>query len=534
MAQPSLEFHDIQGILRSGYGRLEEASFLLARVADLTEARNWLAAIVEDIGGEKLPYCVTHAGHLESHQRQALQVAFTAPGLLKLGLPPDLFPDDRFQDTPGDRAQTFSREFYLGMASEDGEIEGRSRRLGDIGANRPSQWDWGAPGHLPDVLIMLYAEAGGLAAFRQIVTADLALGFEVVGVLCTADATSEGKTRREPFGFVDGIGQPEIDWDARRKPGTRDDLDYSNLIAPGEFLLGYKNEYGLYTDRPLLAAERDPDSILAPAEDHPRMRDLGRNGTYLVLRHLEQDVSGFWRFVSKESPQDEGVGLAEAMVGRRLLTGDPLITASRAAIPGVGPDAADVRQNNFTFESDPEGLTCPFGAHIRRANPRTADLPGGRQDFLSWLLRTLGLKHGGPRDDLISSSRFHRIIRRGRPYGPLMDRESALRGDDPGHASGIHFIALNANISRQFEFIQNAWIVNTKFNGMDGETDPLLGNRQPFPVDHPADAFGLPQPSGPGRRIKGLPQFVTVRGGAYFFLPGLRALRFIARQGEKG
>jgi hypothetical protein len=30
------------------------------------------------------------------------------------------------------------------------------------------------------------------------------------------------------------------------------------------------------------------------------------------------------------------------------------------------------------------------------------------------------------------------------------------------------------------------------------------------------------------RRVSGLPQFVTVRGGAYFFLPSLRALRYFA------
>jgi hypothetical protein len=30
------------------------------------------------------------------------------------------------------------------------------------------------------------------------------------------------------------------------------------------------------------------------------------------------------------------------------------------------------------------------------------------------------------------------------------------------------------------------------------------------------------------RRVSNLPQFVTVRGGAYFFLPGLRALRYFA------
>ena len=101
--------------------------------------------------------------------------------------------------------------------------------------------------------------------------------------------------------------------------------------------------------------------------------------------------------------------------------------------------------------------------------------------------------------------------------------------DGSGQEIGLHFIGLNASIARQFEFIQNAWLVNPTFDGMSGEVDPLLGNRLGFPDGQAADAFTLPQSSGPCRRISGLPQFVTVRGGAYFFLPGLRALRFLAQ-----
>ena len=522
MVETVTEYEDIQGLLYAGYGSLEEASFLLLRVTNAAEAKAWFAGLVEEPGAEKLSYHVTHAGHLDSHQEQVLQLAFTARGLKNLGL---------LEDVLG----SFSREFYLGIAGAEAEVEGRSRRLGDIGNNAPSNWEWGTPTEMPDILVMLYAEAGGLAAFQQMVTADLALGFEIIRILATAKAAEPGETRREPFGFVDGISQPQIDWDGTREPGTSDDLDYGNLIAAGEFLLGYQNEYGLYTQRPLLEPSQDPENILAPAAESPGQRDLGRNGTYLVLRQLEQDVSGFWNFVSEKSPEDNGTSLAQAMLGRNLTTGDPLITASRAEIRGVGPDAGDIRQNGFTYESDPEGLTCPFGAHIRRANPRTADMPGGRQGVISFLLRALGLKQDGPRDDLISSSRFHRLIRRGRPYGVVIDhRESVVHGESPGITSGIYFIALNANISRQFEFVQNAWIVNAKFNGMDGETDPLLGNRAPFPAENPTDAFCLPQPSGPNRRIAGLPQFITVRGAAYFFLPSLRAIRFIARQNGKG
>ena len=527
MAQPVSEYQDIQGIVRSGYGKLDEALFLLLRITDAREAKAWLAAVVEAPGTTGRSYHVTHAGNFGSYLPRALQVAMTAPGIRKLGAPDVLFQEGS--------PHAFPREFRLGMAAEAPDIEGRSRRLGDLGDNAPYNWDWGgSPAQTPDALVMLYAEKGGLAGFQQMVTADLAAGFEMVRVLDTAIVSDKGRQRREPFGFVDGISQPEIDWEARRTPGTVDDLEYGNLIAAGEFLLGYENEYGLFTQRPLLDPVLDPENILSPAQDDPGRRDLGRNGCYLVLRQLEQDVAGFWQFLRQESPDDDGVSLGEAMVGRRLTNGDPLIKATRAEIRGVDPRPDQLRQNGFTYDSDPEGLACPFGAHIRRANPRTADLPGGRQGLVSRLLRMLGLKQGDPRDDLISSSRFHRIIRRGRPYGAVIGKRESMLGDEShGAPTGIHFICLNANIARQFEFIQNAWIVNARFNAMHSEADPLLGNRLPFPGTQPTDTFSVPDLFGPNRRITGLPRFVTVRGGAYFFLPSLRALRFIARQGRE-
>jgi Dyp-type peroxidase family len=529
MVAPIGEYHDIQAILRSGFGKLEEACLLLLRIIDPGQAKAWLAAVIEEVDADQRSYRVTRAGHLQSQQEQVLQVAFTARGLQTLGLPEDLFPSSPLERAHGGKADTFSAEFCLGMAGEEAETAGCSRRLGDVGENAPSNWEWGSPDNMLDALVMLYAGKDRLTAFERMVRGDLAQGFKVCHRLHTAPATDD-KLRREPFGFMDGISQPAIDWAANRAPGTLADLEYGNLIAAGEFLLGYPNEYGLYTQRPLLDPERDPDNVLCQAEDDPGKRDLGRNGTYLVVRQLEQDVSGFWQFVCAQSPKDKGISLAERMVGRRLANGDPLVAVSGIEIRGVCADADNIRQNGFTFEADPDGLACPFGAHIRRANPRTADLPGGRQGCISRFLRTLGLKRGGVREDLLSSSRFHRIIRRGRPYSEAISREG---GQQERRRSGLHFIALNANIARQFQFIQNSWIVNSKFNGLDGESDPLLGNRYASPMGQRADGFSLPQARGPNHRITGLPQFVTVRGGAYFFLPSLRALRFLARQNGK-
>ena len=70
------------------------------------------------------------------------------------------------------------------------------------------------------------------------------------------------------------------------------------------------------------------------------------------------------------------------------------------------------------------GLLCPFGAHIRRANPRNADLPPSNGLF-GRLVHMLGFGNASYRDDVIASTRFHRMIRRGREYGPRLTPEEA-------------------------------------------------------------------------------------------------------------
>jgi deferrochelatase/peroxidase EfeB len=134
---------------------------------------------------------------------------------------------------------------------------------------------------------------------------------------------------------------------------------------------------------------------------------------------------------------------------------------------------------------------------------------------------------GSAEDDRIASARFHRILRRGREYGRWLDRHDAVKPDAPDPQSGLHFLCLNANPARQFEFVQGAWMASAKFAGMSNEQDPLLGNRAPFPGTQATDRFTRPTAEGPCLVNSGLPQFVTVVGGAYFFLPGLRALDWL-------
>jgi hypothetical protein len=94
---------------------------------------------------------------------------------------------------------------------------------------------------------------------------------------------------------------------------------------------------------------------------------------------------------------------------------------------------------------------------------------------------------------------------------------------------GIHFVSLGANIARQFEFLQSAWMMSTKFDGMTDESDPLLGSRETIEGAGPSNTFSIPTEKAGNRTLCGLPRFVTVVGGAYFFLPSLPALRYLCR-----
>jgi deferrochelatase/peroxidase EfeB len=490
-----VDYGDVQGIVRFGYGRMKEGSYVLARVKNAEAARGWLRSAP-----------ITSATTLNPPPSTALQVAFTAGGLEALGVSSSVLAG-------------FSREFLTGLTEDN-----RSRRLGDVGRNAPSRWQWGGAGAVPDLLVMLFAEPGGLGPFVQRVTGgpwDAAFD-----VLCDLRTSNLGGV--EPFGFADGISQPVLDWPQERKVSASL-IEYSNIVALGEFLLGYRNEYEKYTDRPLLDAT-PATAELPPAENAPDKKDLGRNGTYLVMRQLRQDVRGFWQFVDRQAGGDraEVEKLAAALVGRTR-AGEPLVPVQDEPIAGIGPERDQVRLNQFTFDRDPLGIACPISAHVRRANPRNTDFPG-RPTGLRRLVAALGFGRNDFRDDLTSPVRLHRILRRGREYGPWLSPADALQpapSDDPER--GLHFICLNANISRQFEFLQNAWMMSTKFSGLTKESDPLLGNREAIPGCPVTDSFTMPEDGALRRRITSVPQFVTVRGGASFFLPGLRALRYFAK-----
>ena len=226
--------------------------------------------------------------------------------------------------------------------------------FGDVESNAPEQWDWGYGSDVPHVLVMLFAKPGLLDDWVRRTLGDAwHEGFEETRRLTTSHLDGV-----EPFGFTDGISQPAVDWEQRRDPSEGGGR-YDNEVALGEFLLGYRNEYGKYTDRPLIDVDLSSTG-LPLAEEVPGKWDVGRNGTYLVIRQLKQDVHGFWQFVTSRAGGDRQAA-------------ETLAQLEKDAIPRVAGKAQERRLNSFTFDDDPAGVRCPFGAHIRRANPRNGD-----------------------------------------------------------------------------------------------------------------------------------------------------------------
>lgn len=495
MGLSNADYRDMQGLLRYGYGRLTEASFLLLRINDAVASGRWL---------ETAP--VTTAEEQNPPPVKALQVALTYEGLRKLGLPEA-------------QLSGFSAEFISGMCGD----KNRSRRLGDVGESSPEYWQWGGTSSLPDLVAMIYAQPGMLLDWQRTIEDGLRQsGFEVLRCLSSTDMGGV-----EAFGFIDGVSQPKIDWE-RHRSVTGDKLFYENETMLGEFVLGYPNEYGRYTGRPTISSNAAGD--LPVAENLQGVKDLGRNGTYLVFRQIEQNVRGFWQFIDEQVGGDASKrqALAEKMVGRQM-SGDPLLATTIRKIVGVGPDSNDIQRNQFTFDDDMNGVRCPFGAHVRRANPRNADYPADTNGLVSRFIRLLGFGKRSIQEDIVASTRFHRLIRRGREYGIKLTPEQRLQPQVPGEApSGLHFVCLNANIARQFEFVQSAWLMSGKFGGLTNESDPLLGNREAV-AGCPVDLFSLPADGGVRKQVQNMPRFTTVRGGAYFFLPGVRALRYLSR-----
>jgi Dyp-type peroxidase family len=501
---------DMQGLLARGFGQLPVSAFCLFSVVTPLRARAYLMDIITSLLAAN-----------QRPQETALQLAMTAKGLDALGLPKKIL-------------ALFSDPFRSGI-----DTPHKRRILGDTGASAPEAWDWGGPKSEP-VHIMLLCYASTTVNLSNLVKQQISAA-EGSGLSLIKRLSGQTlQDNREHFGFKDGLAQPYIaEFDSRKEGNDR------RAVPLGEFVLGYPNGYDQFTQRPLIAPEADNDQLLPEDLAGSGLRDLGRNGSYLVYRQLEQDVVSFWRFLFQQAPklamtpagQDadsdlQAVCLAAKMVGR-WPNGAPLVKAPMLQDAQAFAKFTTETLDDFLYHHEDQlGHKCPLGAHIRRANPRDSLDP-----------------EPGSEQSLAFSDR-HRLLRRGRPYGdpicdpldpktilqrlvaaeaPADNTQVSRLEDESVVGRGLHFMCLGANIQRQFEFVQYTWCTNPNFNGLYNDPDPIMGDRAVHGQKH--DNFTLQDPFI-RRQVRGLPEFIKTRGGAYFFMPGKRALRYMLMQCE--
>lgn len=539
-----LDLHDIQGNIVFGYGRWGYpcSRYLFFKFNNGDKARNFVSALVPLVTSSA-PLAAQNKG---TRPPTTTNLAFTYAGLRELGLP-----DQSMRSFPDD--------FRMGMKA-------RRAILGDAGPSAPEKWDqiWqknydvhmllSINGQSDQYLVERYEEVMGLLPAQ--VPSDPPPDIELLSGHRGAQGQTnlkyqsgniivvDGKpTAYEHFRYTDGISDPVFKGQGRSptetigagKPTRKSpaSVDGWEALETGEFVLGHRDETYEY-----------------PIAPEPRL--LSHNGSYLVYRKLHQNVGKFSAYLesagknygSADASPDERQESLKAKFSGRWSNGAPLAlypdyasamkfgqawgeatntlfydssatdeqkTAARAVY-----DDLKVKRRAFNyssnidgeFDSDIAGARCPLGAHIRRTNPRGSlefETPGA--------FNTPG-----------ALTNRRRILRRGLPYGNSDDRTS----NDGDH--GVIFMAINTSIERQFEFVQQQWINYGNDFKLANEKDALLGNHEIDADGNPAGQTvinGNEKLEQPTYMCSGVPRFVETRGGDYFFIPSLTALRMI-------
>jgi len=443
MATVSLELTEIQATLLRSRPAPYYGTHVMLRIDDARGGRELLHRLVPHVDS---------AADWWLHDNAWTAVTLSYAGLVALG-------------TPEATLRSFPTAFREGMAA-------RAEHLFDFGPNEPKNWE--APFGSGQIHVALSVFSGDQTKWRLASETAWTQFRELQGVtlLMSQDFGAQPGDLNS-FGYKDGIGQPAIEGSGVEPlPGQ------GRPIKAGEFILGYPGESGV----PLVMPQPDI---------------LGRNGTYVALRKYQSRVGAFNRFLRENGNTPEERELLAAKLVGRWRSGAPLTLAPERDDPAL---AADPRRNNdFDYAKDPHGYQVPFGAHMRRMNPRDTELAQ------------------------LTDVNLHRIVRRGTTYGAPYDPDAVSEGDDE-IPRGVYFIAMSAKAMDTMEFLQKEWINKGDFMNLR-ERDPQIGLQDKDSV------FTIPQ-HPVRRRIHGIETFNVLRGGEYLFMPSLSALRWLANLGS--
>jgi deferrochelatase/peroxidase EfeB len=477
---------DVQGNVLRGY-RKPRVRYLMLEVTDAAAARRWLTACVA--GSDGVAQITTESQERWERKPDAcFNIGLTYQGLRALG-------------TPVSSLTTFPTEFIEGMAK-------RAVKLGDAGPSAPENWD--APFNDPTKIHLIASIYVGDVkkpdAAAEITQLDAIQRATVSGKwgVKLLDDVREGwcfNADYVHFNYTDNISQPKF----AEIHGTDNypDGDSQPMAPLGTVLLGY------------------PTNFEGLKWRVPQPEPLGYNGSFNAFRVLEQDVVGFEEYLTAAAsyllghpkvdevlpPGDEAK--IEFQPGERLSRRDALREVVAANMCGrwrngvplaLSPDrpnpSPDVSRTNFDYDS---ASRCPYGAHVRRCNPRGAQIV----------------------QRVANHSR--RLVRRGMPYGPAYVHDPLTPRDPNEPKRGLLGNFIGANLGAQFEAMSCDWLnLGLQDPRVTGSNDPLLGANEPA-----TSWFDLPLKSGATIRLRGLPRFVTTKGGAYTFLPSISAIRYL-------
>jgi deferrochelatase/peroxidase EfeB/predicted acylesterase/phospholipase RssA len=457
---PREALDNVQRLALKGFDT-ERCMHLILRVADAQRARAFLRAICDrgwvkdSASGPDSNHPLVGAGSVPT----AMNIGFTLRGLDAIGL----------------ESRYLSAFKALAPAFEQG-ARARAAQLGDTGASAAEYWEDRFALDEAHVLISLHSDQQDLlyeAATRlHEVSGNALTGWEepLHGKQLSSDPDGDGgKIRTAHFGFRDGIARPAI------KVHGQSEAPNQEVHPAGELFLGYSNGEGY--DRWTDALSSDVVGFF-------------RDGSFAAFRKIAQDEETLDDFLRRAASKG---GMTPDLLKAKLCGRWPngaVLKPGVTTAPTQPPPADEA--NKFTFKDDKEGHGCPFGAHIRRNNPRA---------------------------DPVVHPRRRPLYRRGMPYG--------TKYTGPGDATprGLLGLFFCASLEDQFEHVMSEWIDKVPIRPGDrGDAkDPLAGHHDDLHAE-----FRIPRAGQSDIAISGLTPFTTTRGGLYAFYPSLRALSVIA------
>ncbi len=485
----TVDLRDVQGNILRGY-RMAVVRHVVVRVGNAAAARRFLAQVVS--GDPNVAPQITTAEHWADKPSWCLNVGVTAAGLRALGV--------------RDKSiSTFPEEY------REGPIP-RAAKVGDLDESAPTNWQHGFS-RPDDVHLMwsVYAGAPGdntaTTVLDQVVQR-LESPWAATGAF-TVTSRLDGAALdgdRVHFGYRDSISQPRFQLKDVAEDNQLEDnprgqrigkLDRQPIASVGAVLLGYDSTF------PNVRWQM------------PTPKELGVNGAFNAFRMLEQDVDAFEDYLEQTAAKygTDNPVVTKEWVAAKLLgrwrNGVPLALAPESPDHlrsyGTGFISTNVEDDLNFFDypdedpawDDADGVHCPVGSHIRRANPR------------------------GARIVQRSANHTRRLVRRGMPYGPPYNPQHPRDGKPRGLLGNF----LCASLIAQYESIMYDWInLGLQDPRITGTNDPILGANTPR-----SSHFEIPMPGGKKPIVlTGFPRFIKTVGSAYLFCPSITALRMIA------